>query len=89
VRDILGNAGFRDVGIDLWRGDQYVGGPGADPATAAAFILESLGMAEALRDRPEEARHQALADLEMAYRPYHGPDGVRVPAAAWLVRARA
>ncbi len=89
VRDILGNAGFRDIGIDLWRGDQYVGGPGADPAMAAAFILESLGMAEALRDRPAEIRHQALSDLEQAYRPYHGSDGVRVPAAAWLVRARA
>ncbi|MCC7463688.1 MAG: class I SAM-dependent methyltransferase [Gammaproteobacteria bacterium] len=89
IRDILARAGFSDVGIDPWRGDQCVGGPGADPAGAAAFILESLGMADALRDRPAAVHQQALADLEAAYRPYHGPEGVRVPAAAWLVSARA
>ncbi|MFO1401050.1 MAG: class I SAM-dependent methyltransferase [Steroidobacteraceae bacterium] len=89
VRDLLARAGFRDIVLELWRGDQYVGGPGADPAAAAAFILESLGMAEALRDRPAAVLRQAHSDLENDYRPFHGPEGVRAPAAAWLVRARA
>jgi SAM-dependent methyltransferase len=89
VRELLGRAGFGDVGIELWRGEQYVGGPGADPAAAAAFILESLGMAQALQEQPAGVREQARAFLEEAYRPYHGPDGVHAPAAAWLVRAHA
>jgi hypothetical protein len=89
VRDILRTAGFSAIDIVLWRGEQYVGGPGADPAAAAAFILESLGMAAALQDRPQEVRRQAQDFLEAEYRRYHGPAGVRAPAAAWLVRARA
>lgn len=89
VRDILGTAGFRDIDVALLRSEQYVGGPGADPAAAAAFILESLGMAAALQDRPAAMLREAQAFLEAEYRPYHGPEGVRAPAAAWLVTARA
>lgn len=89
IRDLLAQAGFGDVDIEPWRGAVCVGGPGADPAAAAAFILEGLGMAEALQEHPEDVRRRAQAELETAFSAFHGREGVCAPAAAWLVRARA
>jgi ubiquinone/menaquinone biosynthesis C-methylase UbiE len=89
VREILKSGGFSDIDIAPWRGNQYLGGRGASPETAARFVMEGLSMAEALREQPEDIRRQAQADLVQALSHHHGPEGVRLGAMAWFVTARA
>lgn len=89
VREILSEAGFVGLDLDLWRGEQLVGGEGAGVAEAADLVLDGFGVGEALKDRPDAVRAEARADLMAAFTPFNGPNGVRAPAAAWVVQGRA
>ena len=87
VRPLLEEAGF-EAQFTLWRGDQLIGGAGAKPAEAAAFVLEAMPFADALHERPAEldAVRGELTDL---FARHHGGDGIRMSGAAWLITAYA
>lgn len=89
VRDILGRAGFKDIALTAWRGTQYLGGPGLGPKQAAAFLKDALFVGEALVDAPEEIREKALREIEAVLETHNKPEGVGLPAMAWLITARA
>jgi ubiquinone/menaquinone biosynthesis C-methylase UbiE len=89
VGDILAKAGFSDIGFEAWRGEQRVGGAGADARRAARFLMDAAFVGDALAAEAQELKDRVQADLTALFEKYDGPQGVRMPAMAWLVSARA
>jgi SAM-dependent methyltransferase len=89
VRPILEQAGFQQVSFDLWRGEQLVGGRGSDAPSAAEFALNALAFGRALAEQPEQVAADATAELTDLFAKHQSVEGVRMPAAAWLVTAHA
>jgi SAM-dependent methyltransferase len=87
VGAVLRDAGFRAVELDPLVGSMLLGGGGSLDETVA--WLRGTTMARAvLRDADADTADRAVASVRAALAPHEGPDGVRLPAAAWLVRAR-
>jgi SAM-dependent methyltransferase len=82
VRSILEGAGFKASSIEPF--DARVGGAGVEQTLALAFRVGPLGAA--LRDKPERVSAVAEA-VRRAVTAYDTPDGVKMPAAVWIVRA--
>ena len=89
LRDILAKAGFKDVTMTAWRGEQGIGGPGTNAKSAAQFLTETMFVGDALKEVPEETRQKALAELETLLATHETPDGVRMQGMAWIVSATA
>jgi len=84
VRSILSSAGFDKATVDAF--DAEIGGSSIEQTVALTFRVGPLGAA--LRENPE--RIPAVADaVRQAVAQYDSPAGVRMPAAVWIVHARA
>jgi SAM-dependent methyltransferase len=89
VRGIIEGGGFVDVACEPDEGSLVVGG-GGTLDDAVDFLLDGVGPASAaLREAGPEARPRVAAAVREALVPYATADGVRLPAAAWIVTARA
>lgn len=86
LREILERAGFTGVGIDDHRTTLTVGGRGGLDR-AVDFILQMGPSGAALREATPELRATVAAAVREALAPYHTPDGLRMPSAAWIVTA--
>jgi SAM-dependent methyltransferase len=84
VMGILQGAGFTDLSITPF--DTRIGGSGLDQTVALTLKVGPLG--SALRESPDLAQPVASA-VRAALEPYDTPEGVLMPAAVWLVSARA
>ena len=84
VRSILTAAGFSAVAIEPF--DARIGGSSVEATLALTFRVGPLGAA--LRERPDLADAVAVAVREVLLR-YDTPAGVMMPAAVWIVTARA
>jgi SAM-dependent methyltransferase len=82
VERILRGAGFAEVALTPVDVPMPLG---ADPGEAAAFAMTLGPVGRAAREAPEAVRTRLL-DF---YRAESGPGGVTMPAAIWLVTARA
>ncbi len=89
VEEILHTAGFQDIDISPWQHDLAVGGAGANPESAAKFLLAALGVAQLPPDLPDAVRTAIDSELSDRLKTYHTEDGVQMPASAWLVNATA
>ena len=87
IREILGAAGFANVGIELHETDLNLGGA-KTVDEAVTFLLEIGPMVAVLRDAEEAVRQQAIEEVRTALRPYASADGVQLHAATWIVTAR-
>jgi SAM-dependent methyltransferase len=83
VRNILENAGFRE--IDIVAHDEQVGSGDLDAMLAVCSRVGALG--KILRENLE-LRAAALPAVRSALAAHDGPDGVRLNAATWIVTAR-
>lgn len=84
VRGILERAGFADIAIDPF--DTHLStGADLDAAIRMALRVGPLGMA--LRDQPERTG-DVVAAVRGALERHVTPEGVRMPAAVWIVRAK-
>jgi SAM-dependent methyltransferase len=83
VRRILQRAGFRK--IEITARDEPVGSGDLDTMLAVCSRVGALG--KILRENPE-LRAVALPAVRCALAAHDGPDGVRLNAATWVVRAR-
>ena len=52
------------------------------------FAVDSGSVRSVLGDVDEDTRSRAADSIRVAFEPYAGPDGVRLAAATWIVRAR-
>ena len=84
VRSILDQAGFTQVTLDPF--DALVGGSSLDETLDMALRVGPLGLA--LRENPRLAPVVADA-VRQTLAGYDTPDGVLMPAAVWIVQARA
>ncbi len=84
VMGILKDAGFAEMAITPF--DTRIGGSGLDQTVALTLKVGPLG--SALRESPDLAQPVAAA-VRTALEPYDTPEGVLMPAAVWLVSARA
>ncbi|HEX3623181.1 MAG TPA: class I SAM-dependent methyltransferase [Acidimicrobiales bacterium] len=82
IRQVLADAGYVDVRVS--RSDEAVW-VGADRADAVSFFLATAS--KALRDADEATAAAVGRELGAALDPFVGPDGVVLPAAAWIVTA--
>jgi len=89
IRAILDGAGFADVSCASDERSLVVGG-GGSLDDAVDFLLEGIGpTSAALREAGPAARPKVAAAVREALRPHATAEGVRLPAAAWIVTARA
>ncbi len=87
VRAILSDSGWHDVRIEAL--DVEIGGANLDESVAMMTRAGPLGAALREMEASEGLRRQAADRLRPLLEPYAGPDGVRMPAACWLVAAAA
>lgn len=84
VRSLLSDAGFVDVALDPVTAPMCFGAT----VDAAVAFLQRTEMAQTLmKDQPEETVAKAWDAVREALVPHHGPDGVVLTGAAWLVTA--
>jgi SAM-dependent methyltransferase len=86
VSRILGDAGFGSVAVEGMERELLVGG-GASLDDTVSFLLQMGPAGAALREADDDVRAKAAAAVREAIAPFHGEDGVRMPAAAWLFTA--
>jgi SAM-dependent methyltransferase len=88
VRDVLASSGYRNITVDPLDESMLLGGGGSPEETTT--FLRNTGMGRALfSDASKADVKRAIAAVEAALEPYVTPEGVRLSAAGWLVRARA
>ena len=82
VRGILEKAGFGEIEIAAY--DELVGSGDLDAMLAVCSRVAALG--KTLRENPE-LRPATLPAVQSALAAHHGPDGVKLNAATWVVKA--
>jgi len=82
VRAILSGSGWHSVNVEPY--DMQIGSGDLDATVDLTFRVGPLGMA--LRDNPGQVAVVAEA-VRAALAPFDGPDGVKLPAAVWIVQA--
>jgi SAM-dependent methyltransferase len=85
---LLRDAGFTDVDFHLWRGTQWIGGPGAKAIDARDFVLNAMSFADVAKEQPAAVQQAIADDLLALFRAHQTAQGVGMGAIAWLVSAR-
>jgi SAM-dependent methyltransferase len=87
VRRILEGAGYRDISLTPRDFSLQLAPPGG--ATAAVEFSMTVGpVVRALVDAPDALRQKTRATLESFYRSIDGPNGIVLPGAIWIVKAK-
>jgi SAM-dependent methyltransferase len=87
VRGILARASFARIAFEDVRTTLTLGGGGAIEA-AVRFLTEGVGpVSGVLREADPALRPAVVAAVRAAITPFHGPQGVRMDSAAWIVTA--
>jgi ubiquinone/menaquinone biosynthesis C-methylase UbiE len=89
IHQLLQQGGFRQIQIDSWTGDQFVGGPLATPRQATDFVFQALSFARMLEEATPDATARVGDELTALFARHHHRDGVRMAATAFLVSATA
>jgi len=86
VRGLLGAAGWTEVELEPVTTPLLVG---RSPEDAAAFLRSGTLGHRTLGGLDEDTEARAMTDVRAALARFTQPDGVRLDASVWLVRARA
>lgn len=89
LESVLAAGGWRDAAFTPVDAPVLAGGPRATAAEAARFMVKMGPAASAIREAGEALAERVAADLAPMLAPYAGPEGVLIPAAVWVVTARA
>jgi SAM-dependent methyltransferase len=89
VQEILQTAGFKDIKISPWQNNLCIGGAGSNAQSAAEFLLKAMGIAQLPEDLPDEIKMTIHTELKKRLETFETKNGVKMPAAAWLVSAHA
>jgi SAM-dependent methyltransferase len=87
ARRILEGAGYREVSLTP-RDFSLQLAPAGGAAAAAEFAMNVGPAVRSLADAPETLRREIRAALEGFFRSIDGKDGIVLPGAIWLVRAK-
>ena len=86
---LLTGAGFANIDVVAWTGEQSVGGQGSTPQDAADFALTAFSFSDAVSDIDPEIQSAIRSELVEFYAGFYSGGRLAVPAKAWLVRASA
>lgn len=86
---LLTGAGFANIDVVAWTGEQSVGGQGSTPQDAADFALTAFSFSDAVSDIDPEIHSAIRSELVEFYTGFYSGGRLAVPAKAWLVRANA
>ncbi len=89
LTDILQTAGLEAITIEPWEGVLPFAGPGASRDDAVAFALEGMAFRDKVAALERSARKALSQDLSAFYDARVTPQGILMPAKAWLVKATA
>jgi hypothetical protein len=90
LEEILTGAGFSNMDVAAYQGQQAVGGPGATPEEVTEFVLSAMAAGRILAEAGEAVLVAARADLTAMFARHHrAGEGVMLGCKAWLVSARA
>jgi SAM-dependent methyltransferase len=87
VHRILESAGFKEVSLTPHDPAMLLTGPGG-AADAAEFMTRVGPVARATSDSSPELRATVRSSLEAFFQSQDGPQGIVMPGAIWVVRAR-
>jgi hypothetical protein len=87
TQSLLAAAGFDDIEIAPHDAELVFGGR-ADIEGAVDLALQIGPLGRALAGLDESVRARARAAVRDALAPHHGPAGVTMPSATWIVTAR-
>jgi SAM-dependent methyltransferase len=87
VQEVLHMTGFKDVMVSLWQKNLRIGGNGSSAESAAEFLLKAMGNAQLPEDLPTAIRSTIHTELKERLKMFETTDGVKMPAAAWLISA--
>ncbi len=88
VEKILRKAGFRQVDVCSYENTMNIGG-GLEIDEAASFMVDVAVPAEKLSALDDDTRARMTDAVRDLFERYRTADGIEMPAAAWLVAARA
>ena len=88
IREILAAAGWTEVAVDP-ADTQVTTAPPGEPDTALDYALRMGPLGRALAEAPADTRGRVEAAVAAALEPFHTETGTVLPAAVWLVSARA
>ena len=89
VRQILEGAGFREVSLTPVDLDYLIAGTAGGAAEAAEFAMLFGPLTRILPELTVERRNEVRSGLEAFFQGHVTPQGVALPAAFWVVQARA
>lgn len=84
---MLAEAGFANPRAEMWRGEQLVGGEGADPEAATEFVFSAMGMGKPVEEQAPDKMDAARARIAEAMAPHYRDGSVRMDAACLFVTA--
>ena len=87
LRQVLGESGYLSVSLTPGSADQWLGGPGATPQQATAFLAEATFLGRALEGMPAAQRQQALEEITSHLGKFHTDRGVALKGSIWMVKA--
>jgi hypothetical protein len=87
VRRVLEAAGFRDAAVEPHDVSLTLGGT-SDLADATTFIIEAGPLSAAMAEADSATRDAVWQSVHDALAPFHGPQGVRMNGAVWIVSTR-
>jgi SAM-dependent methyltransferase len=88
VRKILGAAGFEEIETAAWSGRLSLGGGTLEGAVELFFDVGPLAALLREQGAGPELRQQVADAVTESLTPFLTEDGVKMPAAAWIVSAR-
>jgi SAM-dependent methyltransferase len=88
IEAILDGAGYVDVAVTPYDTELVLAGH-SDLERAVDLSLQLGPLSRALLQHTEATRALARSAVREAFLPHHGPAGVTLPAATWIVTARA
>ena len=89
LKRLLAEAGFKDVILEAVDETLLLAGRPMELEEAVEFMLQLGPGVALLRDANDALRAKVRSGVQEALRPYYSEEGLRMPAAAWLVTARA
>ena len=88
VRDILTQAGFRNIEFTSRNVDLYLGGRSCNATEAARFAVDVLFVGDALADASERTSAAVIDEINGLMRRHETADGVVLRGNIWLITAR-
>ena len=85
VRPIIEGAGWVEVSFERFDTALHIG---SDAEDAAKYIMQMGPASPLVAEADEKTRTAIFADLQAALAPHAGPQGVRMDASIWIVKAK-